>query len=259
MKHVVRGDFESTTIPLPSLPEQERIVDLLSRAENLVRMRREAEAKAKEIIPALFRNVFGNLDSSQNGHPLVTLGEICERITDGTHKTPKYVASGIPFVTVKNITSGTVDFADTKYISREEHSQQIKRTAPQRGDVLVSKDGTIGIPCLVDTDKEFSIFVSVALLKPKLSLIDPEFLVSQLGTPWIQSQIKEGTKGAAIRHLHLKDFRTLRCILPPLVVQQHFARTVKRIKAMVQSQLAATTVAEVAFRSLLAGLFGEAA
>lgn len=257
MKHVVRGDFESTRVPLPSLAEQDRIVDLLSRAENIVRMRREAEAKAKEIIPALFRSSFGDIGSDSNSYPLLSLGEICDRITDGTHKTPKYVSAGIPFVTVKNITSGSVDFTDTKFISREEHLELVKRTAPRRGDVLVSKDGTIGVPCLVDTDREFSVFVSVALLKLKTSLVDPEFLAAQIATPWIQAQIKEGTKGAAIRHLHLKDFRSLRCILPPITVQQKFARRVKYVKQLHRSQLTTTKNAECIFQSLLAGVFQQ--
>ena len=54
-------------MPLPSIGEQRRIVDLLSRAENIVRMRREAEARAKEIIPALFLDMFGDPARNQRG------------------------------------------------------------------------------------------------------------------------------------------------------------------------------------------------
>ena len=60
MKHVVRGDFEGTRIPLPPLGVQRRIVDLLSRAEGIVRLRREAQKKTAEIIPALFFDMFGD-------------------------------------------------------------------------------------------------------------------------------------------------------------------------------------------------------
>lgn len=140
-----------------------------------------------------------------------------------------------------NIGSGALDFKQTKFISNDEHSILTKRVRPERGDILVSKDGTIGVPCPIETDREFSIFVSVALLKIRHELVDQIFLTKQLETDWVQSQIREGTKGIAIRHLHLNDFKRLRILVPPLPKQKEFVErvaSVEKLKATYRASLA---------------------
>lgn len=255
MKHVVRGDFEGTQIYLPALSEQRHIVDLLSRADGIVRLRREAQKKAQQLTPALFLDMFGDPQSNTQKHQVVPLNTLCHKIVDGTHKTPAYVSSGIPFVTVKNIVTGQIDLSDTKFISEREHLELIKRANPEPGDILVSKDGTIGLPCLVQTDRVFSIFVSVALLKVRHDLVDSAFLASQFKTGGVQKQIRDGTRGVAIRHLHLRDFKTLQMILPPLPLQREFRHRVTEIRALEGQQDAALVKAEATFNSLLARMF----
>lgn len=95
----------------------------------------------------------------------VSLAQICDQICDGTHFTPKYVKSGVPFYSVENITSG--DFENTKFISREEHQALIKRCKPQIGDILMTRitAGILGDTKLIDWEVDASIYVSLALLK----------------------------------------------------------------------------------------------
>ncbi len=134
-------------------------------------------------------------------------------ISDGVHKKPSYVTEGIPFVTVKNLTAGPgISFDDLNYITREDHEEYIKRTHPEAGDILITKDGTIGVVRMIETDVEFSIFVSVALIKPvtkKLSL----YLTYALSAPCVQKQIIP--QGAALKHLYLVDLRRLPIPMPP--------------------------------------------
>jgi len=186
-----------------------------------------------------------------------TLGEICSVIRDGTHVTPTYVPSGIPFVTVKNITSGHLDFSVTKFISEEEHKKISKGVKPERGDILVSKDGTIGIPCPVDTDKEFSIFVSVALLKPIREKVNTNFLAYQISSKVVQDQIEDSIKGIAIRHLHLEDFKRLKIILRPLSLQEEFAGVVARVESLRGRMGESARGVDGLFESLLAEAFNE--
>ena len=51
------------------------------------------------------------------------LGSILNKLTDGTHSTPKYVESGIPFISVKDVSSCCLDFSNCKYITKEEHKE----------------------------------------------------------------------------------------------------------------------------------------
>lgn len=124
----------------------------------------------------------------------VKLEDLCTKITDGTHSTPKYTKEGIHFLSVKDISSGKLNFENTKYISKEEHNQLYSRCNPEFGDVLITKVGTTGVPAIVDTDKEFSLFVSVALLKINIDKIYNKFLVYFLNSPIVQKQVRENTK-----------------------------------------------------------------
>lgn len=92
------------------------------------------------------------------------LGEIAQ-IKDGTHQTPKYVDSGIPFFSVENVTNN--NFTDTKYISEEEHKMLTKSCKIRKGDILMTRIGSIGECKLVDWDVNASFYVSLALLKIK--------------------------------------------------------------------------------------------
>ena len=85
----------------------------------------------------------------------VRLGEVLYKLTDGAHSTPKYTEEGIPFISVKDLSSGYLNFDSCKYITEEEHSILFNRCNPEFGDVLLTKVGTTGIPVIVDTDKQF--------------------------------------------------------------------------------------------------------
>lgn len=102
-----------------------------------------------------------------------TLSEVCSSITDGTHFTPRYTTEGIPFYSVENLTAN--DFINTKYISEADHQLMIKRCKPERGDILMTRIGSIGDTKLIDWDVYASIYVSLALLKVN-DVIDPAYL-----------------------------------------------------------------------------------
>lgn len=227
LKHVTKGIVESLEIPLPSLTEQKRIINIFERTEAIRQKRQQSIKYSKDLLRATFQHMFYKKECSWK---IVNLESVCTNIKDGTHKTPSYTSGGIPFLTVKNIVSGQLDFVNTKFISEDEHNKLSKRIKPENGDILVSKDGTIGMPCVVDTDREFSIFVSLALLKLKRDIINPFFLADQFKTTWIQRQIANQIKGIAIRHLHLTDFKKLKIILPSEKYQSEYVKISEKIK-----------------------------
>ncbi len=219
-------------LPLPPMSEQRRIAEVLDRAETLRAKRRAVLAQLDTLTQSIFLDLFGNPRENRGRFKIVPLGELCVKLVDGTHKTPSYTASGVPFITVKNMAMGALNFEGTKFISEDEHALLTRHVQPERGDILVSKDGTIGVACPVETDRDFSIFVSVALLKIKHDIVDQIFLTGQFRTDWIQSQIRAGTKGIAIRHLHLNDFKKLRVLLPALSLQKEFVRRVVAVEKL---------------------------
>lgn len=142
-------------------------------------------------------------------------------ISDGTHKTPVYVDKGIPFLSVQNISKGYFDFTKLKYITEEEHQKLIQRIQPQINDILFCRIGTLGKAIKCTLDFEFSIFVSLGLLRP----IDSEladFIVfainSPLGDRWIQDNKVGG--GTHTYKINLVDIPKMLIPIPPLAEQQ---------------------------------------
>ena len=152
------------------------------------------------------------------------LGQICTRITDGTHQTPNYQDQGVIFISAKNIKDGQLDFADRKYITREEHEYLTKSAKPTPGDLLLTKSGSLGDVAIIPTlDFEFSIFESLALLKPRRDLVDSNYLYQYIRSPEAARHFHGITTGLAVKHLHLGDLRKLKVFLPPLKCQGEIA------------------------------------
>ncbi|MHC5225373.1 restriction endonuclease subunit S [Ignatzschineria sp. LJL83] len=164
----------------------------------------------------------------------VRMKDLCLLITDGAHHTPKYIESGVPFLSVKNITKGFLDLEQTKFISQEEHEQLIKRCHPEKGDILLSKIGTTGVPLVIETDIEFSIFVSLALLKIPKEVCN-YFLCLMIQTPLAQQQAKAGTKGVGNKNWVLRDISNMIIPLPPLSEQQRIVEAIEIALAKVDS------------------------
>ncbi|MDA3556355.1 restriction endonuclease subunit S [Acinetobacter sp. AOR15_HL] len=155
-----------------------------------------------------------------------SLDALTSKIVDGTHHTPKYIENGIPFISVKDIYEGKIDFSNTKYISEIEHTELSKRCNVEKGDLLITKSGTIGRTAIVNTSNEFSLFVSVALLKPASKNVNMEFINIAL-QKWVNEiDVSSRIVGSAIKNLHLRDMRVLAIPFPPLQEQDFIVRKI---------------------------------
>lgn len=159
----------------------------------------------------------------------VYLGSILNKLTDGTHKTPKYATNGVKFVSVKDMSGGVLSLENTKYITTSEHEELFKRCDPVRGDMLLSKVGTTGVPAIVDTDEPFSLFVSVALLKYSHSYIDEAFLYYLLKSPLVQMQATENTRGVGNKNWVLDAIAKTLVVLPPLDEQKRIVAKLEEL------------------------------
>ena len=159
------------------------------------------------------------------------LKDIVTNLTDGTHRTPRYTIDGVPFISVKDVSSGTLSFSNTKYISFEEHNELIKRCNPEKGDILLTKVGTTGIPVLVDTDKRFSLFVSVALIKYNCKFVITQFFIYLLKSPLVQQQAADNTRGVGNKNWVLTDIENTLLAIPPLTEQKRIVDKIDEIFA----------------------------
>lgn len=144
---------------------------------------------------------------------------ITNKIIDGTHKTPEYVDKGIPFLRVTDLQNKEIDLNKCKYISTINHDLLTRRNKPDKGDLLLSKNGTIGITKIVDWDFPFSFFVSICLIRFKLGIIKPEYLGYMFQSNLVSVQIFESTKTTSVTNLHLDEINELSTIIPPISEQ----------------------------------------
>lgn len=155
-----------------------------------------------------------------------TVDQLSTRVTDGVHKKPNYVMEGVPFVTVRNLTAGAaISFEHLNYVTPEDHAEFCRRSQPELGDLLLSKDGTLGVVRAVRDPRPFSIFVSVALIKPVLYEMT-DYLEIALSSPIVQRQMVP--KGTGLQHIHLEDLRADCIPLPPLDEQKLIVAAAQR-------------------------------
>ena len=164
----------------------------------------------------------------EKGFPEYKLKEVCSKITDGTHKTPKYQEEGITFISAKNIIDGKLDFNDVKYITQDEYNEIQKRCMTEPGDVLMAKSGSLGTLAIVDTEQPLGLFESLAVLKYNRYQLNGIFLKEQLRSDIAQSKLLTGVKGVAVKHLHLNVISEVPVIVPPMDLQIEFADFVEQ-------------------------------
>jgi type I restriction enzyme, S subunit len=214
------SDIKEIPIPIPSLEEQKQIVAKLDQCFEAIDKAKANAAKNLENAKELFQSKLNDI-FSQKGEGWVesTFKEICSIITDGTHQTPKYFDSGYIFLSSKNVTSGKIDWDNVRYLDEEQHNKMYKRLAPKINDILLAKNGTTGVAAIVDIDKVFDIYVSLALLRPT-ELIHPYYLLHFINSIKAKKQFNKRLKGSGVPNLHLKEIREVIINYPSNIAKQ---------------------------------------
>ena len=243
-------------IPLPPLPIQQKIATILDAADAYRQKTKALIDKYDQLAQSLFLDMFGDPVKNEKKLKIVKLKDVTTKITDGVHAKPNYTESGVPFISVKDVTTGILKFDDCKFISKEDHDKFTKRCAPEYLDILYTKVGaTYGRPAIIDTSKEFSIYVSVALIKPDHSKINPYFLKDALANPAVKKQADKSIKGIGVPDLHLNMIQEFLIPLPDFSQQKLFADRIEVIETQKQQAQASLQKAEELFNSLLQQAF----
>ncbi len=178
-----------------------------------------------------------NLPKIPNNWILTNLKSVCDKITDGTHNSPTNRSEGdYPYITAKNIRYHGIDTSNLTYVSEEDHKEIFSRCNPEKNDVLFIKDGaTTGLAVINHLDYEFSMLSSVALLKPKKSILDPYYLKNYLNSSQTFNRITSRMTGAAITRVTLEKIKELEIVLPPLKSQKEIVAKIKKFELKLET------------------------
>ncbi|HYF69936.1 MAG TPA: restriction endonuclease subunit S [Ohtaekwangia sp.] len=243
-------------IPLPPLPIQERIAAILDAADTLRQKDQALLKKYDELSQSLFFDMFGDILSNDRTFPTEPLGNICDELFLGLTSTVDYVEQGgYPLIRATDIRGGKLSFENVKYISEQQHKKITARRITRKGDVLVSKSGTLGTCAIVQTDTEFTTYESIFTIRLKPNKATNIFLMHLIRNDRFQKRLLGEKVGVAVSHLNLKMFREFKIPVPPMEIQNRFTKKVQLIDEQKERVMSICTKSQELFQSLLRRAF----
>ena len=223
----------SFRFPLPGRSSQVRIAAILSAYDSLIANNRRRIQLLEQAAQLLYKEWFVHLRFPGHEHVNVINGipeawsiqklpDLCTQVIDGTHDSPKPTERGFPLVTGRHLVDGFIDFSSCYRISPEDHAKVMKRSNPEKGDIIFSNIGTLGSIVLVDHDFEFSI-KNVALFKP-LNRLFSTYLYIYFSYPRSLQEILSRASGTSQKFLSLKFLRSWEVVLPDETILDLFGQ-----------------------------------
>lgn len=257
--------LENASIPVPSIAEQRRIVDLLSRAEGIVRLRRQAQQKAAALIPAIFVDMFGDPATNPKRLEVVALGDVLASADYGSSAKAGDDEVGLPMIRMGNVDySGYVDLAALKYVDLP--PAEVARFGLKDGDILFNRTNSkelVGKTGLWMGHREAILASYFIRLRVDERLVRPFFVWAFMNSPHMKRVLFETARGAIGQaNINSRELRAFRIPLPALDVQVRFEERCRDVLALRVQQDQATAKAEAALQALLARAFlatGQAA
>ena len=158
----------------------------------------------------------------------VRIGEI-EEINLGFTYTPDYVDEGVIFLSVKDISNGTIDFSQAKKVSKETYENAAYGSKPQKGDIIFGRVGTIGKPQIVETDTPFCIFVSLGFFRDHTNIIEKKYITYWMNSSFFFKQVDKNVKGSTIKNLNTNWLKLFYLPLPPLAEQKRIVAKIEEL------------------------------
>jgi type I restriction enzyme S subunit len=221
--------LKAIEIPLPPLPEQRRIAAILDHADALRAKRRAAIAKLDSVAQSIFLDMFGDLLSQDHGFETATISECCEAVNDCPHSTPLWTATGVRCIRTSNLSAGDWDWTDERFVSEDTYHERSRRGYLSSGDIVLSREGTVGIAAIVPDNFMGCMGQRLVQLKPNPKRIDSQYLLTYLLSVLRPERIGQFMIGSTSQHLNVGELREIRVPLPPLFEQERFSHRRNRV------------------------------
>lgn len=258
--NINQGILKNLDIPIPPLPEQRRIVDLLSRSEGIVRLRREAEKKATELIPAMFLDKFGDPATNPKGWPTHSLKNLVSFVSGGTPAKARedYWQGELPWVSPKDMKRAGIDSA-IDHVHHKVLTETSIKLIPV-GSILIVVRGMI----LVHTVPVAQSLVPITINQDMKALIpvhdvNTAYLLWSLKVRQEQLLSMVTTAAHGTKKLETERLESFVIPLPPLRAQQDFEERMANVDSIQSQQSTATAKAQATFDALLARCFAPTA
>lgn len=256
---ISRKNLEGIKIKVPSLQEQEKIVRILDKAQELIDKRKEQIETLDELVKSKFIEMFGE----KRKYKYIKIEDLVRNksdIVDGPFgsnlKTVDYVDHGVRVIQINNIGESSFRDKNKKYITEEKYNALLKHSVVP-GDIVVAKMGEpIGRACILPDYISKAVIVADCMkIRPNLEIINKKYLEFLLNTEEVKIQFRKYSQGSTRVRLNLTMLRQIEVLYPPIELQNEFADFVKQVDKLKSEMEKSLKELEDNFNSLMQRAF----
>lgn len=229
VKSIRKPMIEEFMLPVPTLEVQREIVRMLD-SFTLLTAELTAELTARKKQYNFYRDRMLNFG---NKATVYKMSELCESIADGDHMPPPKSDSGIPFITISNITEyHNIDFENTMYVPESYYNSLAEKRRPRKGDILYTVVGSYGIPVCIENDKKFVFQRHIAILRPNNDIVKSRYLFHAMQSTDFKIQAEKSAKGAAQKTIALSALGKMHMSVPSMDVQERIVKVLDNFEVI---------------------------
>lgn len=249
---LTQSAMKKMIIPLCDLKRQQEIVNELNAVSHLISLRQRQAEKLDELVKARFVDMFWGAYSE------VIAEDVCEKIVDCPHSTPKYNESELkyPAIRTSEIQDGQIEWSSMKYVGINEYQRRVKRLIPEAGDIVYAREGTYGDCVILPEGYQFCLGQRTMLFRPNYKLCNSEYLHAVLRSAAVKYQADMSNAGSTVPHVNVSDAKRFHFPLPPLPLQNAFATFVHEVDCEKERIQRSAALLKTLKRSLMQQYFG---
>ncbi len=191
---------------------------------------------------------------------LYKLEDICTLITDGSHFSPEDEGIGYPMLSVKDMGDDDFDFGSCKHVGEAAYQKLVTNGCkPLVNDVVVAKDGSyLKTAFPITEDRDIALLSSIAILRPKISVVDPTYLSYYLKSKEVYRTVSLNyISGTALKRVILKGIKKIPIVLPDLHEQQFRADLLKKLNRIMRSRKQELQMLDDLIKARFVEMFGD--
>jgi len=253
--HIYFKDYKKEFIPLPPLPIQQRIADILDHASILIEKRKAQIEKLDLLVKARFVDMFGDPVVDSKSWGIKPLNDSLVGVRYGTGSPPPYSKSGYAFIRATNIKNGRVFDTGMKFIT-EEDGKKIEKCRLNGGEIIIVRSGVnTGDTCIVPMKYAGHFAGYDIIIETDAEQLNAIFLNELLNTSYMLLVVKPLTARTAQPHINAEQVRSLPIIKVPLELQTRFADFVRQVDKSKSEMQRGLDKLELLYKSLMQKCF----
>ena len=228
-------------IPIPSLSEQQHIVEELDLLSSIIEKKKAQLKELDNLAQSLFYEMFGdNADCSTKKIKDIAIVKIGP-FGSSLHKSD-YVSGGTPLINPIHMSEGKI-LPDENFTITNEKKKELETYLLQTNDIIFGRRGDIG-RCALVTRKENGYLCGTGSLFVRFQVnINPIYCINYLSTRFVKDYLVQNAKGATMLNLNSKIIENVPMLFPSLDLQNQFASKIEAIEH--QKELIKQSIKEV--------------